>query len=295
MNARRLVLSAAFLSLTSCDGPTGLDEAPGRILVAKLRGPSGFEIWVMRPDGSDARQLTFNNVRDAEASWSPDGQRIVFTRSLDSIPGAEQHSEIHVMNADGTGVRKLTEGQLSAQSPRWSPDGTRIAFDRFLPGGWRRIFVMNADGSNVQVLPPQTGLLPDWSPDGNRLLFIGSADWQLHVMNADGTGVHALGGDTACAGLIRAARWSPDGTHIAYTCDPNGASLWTMRADGTAPREVRAPNTYGSPVWSPDGRYIAFNAIFADNRREVVAVRSGGGSETRVTNDPDFDLVSDWK
>lgn len=178
MKARRLVLSVAFLSLTSCDGPTGLDDAPGRILAAKLRGPSAVEIWVMRPDGSDARQLTSNDVRDADASWSPDGRRIVFTRASDSIPGAERHSEIHVMDADGTDVQKLTEGELSAQSPRWSPDGTRIAFDRFLPDGSRRIFVMDADGSNVRVLPPEIGLLPDWSPDGSRLLFIGSADWE---------------------------------------------------------------------------------------------------------------------
>jgi Tol biopolymer transport system component len=58
------------------------------------------------------------------------------------------------MNADGTGVTQLTDNNDWDRSPVWSPDGKQIAFESDRYGDWE-IFVMNADGSDVESLGQQ--------------------------------------------------------------------------------------------------------------------------------------------
>src|SRR2546421_12939872 len=80
-------------------------------------------IYVMGEDGSSQTRLTNNAAGDGEPSWSPDGQRIVFTTYR--TPNAA----IYVMNADGSGQTQLTSGAAAPDAkPSWSPDGRQIAF-----------------------------------------------------------------------------------------------------------------------------------------------------------------------
>ena len=73
-----------------------------RIVFMCRRGGSDFEICVMNADGTDQLQLTNNTVLDATATFSPDGQQILFHRP---VAGRFQ---LFVMNADGTGVLQVT-------------------------------------------------------------------------------------------------------------------------------------------------------------------------------------------
>lgn len=291
-------LPVVYVLLLACgDDPTGLDDGPGRLLVTRQPGGNGAEIWSMRPDGSEARQLTSDNRIDADADWSPDGRRIVFAKLNDTIalPG-NAYFEIHVMDADGSDVQKLTtRTDGSDRFPRWSPDGTQIVFSRNSSTGPRGIFVMNANGSNARALYTGIAFHPDWSPDGSRILF--SASDTLRVMNANGSGVVQLGGTAACAGALRAARWSPDGSRIALGCDLGGTAIYTMRADGTDVVNVKplAPGTsfVTAPVWSPDGRSLAFS--HEDGTHDIFTINSTGGNEVRITNDARLDIVTDWQ
>ena len=260
------------------------------------------------PDGSGARQLTFNTVWDGEAHWSPDGRRIVFTSERDSNPGWPiRRPEIHVMNADGSNVRKLTNSPEGSSTPRWSPDGTRIAFSRRGDDPRVRIYIMNADGTNVRALTPPEGgdFSPDWAPDGTKLLYITNQPplfrWRLHIINVDGTGMHALGGDELCDGDITAARWSPYGTRIVYDCLAPDRAVHTMRADGTEMDRLSPPSTRyepvwdWAPVWSPDGAQIAFSGWRNSGYTDVYVMNVNGGNVAQVTSDTATDEVSDWK
>ncbi len=73
-----------------------------------------FDIYIMRPDGTEIKRLTDDPAHDRKPSWSPDGKRIVFesNRELDKY-------QIYVINADGSGVRKVSE--LYGNSPNWRP------------------------------------------------------------------------------------------------------------------------------------------------------------------------------
>lgn len=125
-------------------------------------------------------------------AWSPDGTRIVFCSTQDTLDIGNH--EIYVMNADGSGQVRLTTSPAGDQWPAWSPDGSQIAFVSTRDGGNYEIYVMDADGTNQTVLPDTySSLYPAWSPDGTQIavasyVFSESWGWEIWTMNADGTG-----------------------------------------------------------------------------------------------------------
>lgn len=101
-------------------------------------------------------------------AWSPDGRRLAF--EIWKPRGAMETTDIGVINVDGSGFRELTNHPSKDRYPAWSPDGRQIAFssERNHRGG---IFLMNADGSDMQRLTDGGEERPSWSPDGQKIAF----------------------------------------------------------------------------------------------------------------------------
>jgi Tol biopolymer transport system component len=137
------------------------------------------EIFVMDADGSNVTQLTdFTGgpviQQDCCPSWSPDGEKILFSRWFSDDP----QNDIFVMNADGSGQINLTNSPEDEFEARWSPDGTKIVFMKQpAPAANYEIFVMNANGANpVNLTNNCQQRDPDWSPDGSKVLFYSDMD-----------------------------------------------------------------------------------------------------------------------
>ena len=149
-----------------------------------------LDLYLMRPDGTRRRKLTARLDCGAEyPSWSPDGKRIAFH----CFRG--DNVEIYSIDPEGGNPRRLTRQPGDDGFPAWSPDGRRILFDT--DGG--DLYLIDPDGSHRTQLTdhPATEALASWSPDGTRIAFASDRgrprqDYQVHVMNADGSAVRAV-------------------------------------------------------------------------------------------------------
>jgi WD40 repeat protein len=106
-----------------------LGEAPnGKIAFLGVGAGYGDDIYVMNADGSGETRLTNSSAHEFSPVWSPDGEKIAFTREKVSLKLDAAIYDIYVMNADGTGRTRLTDTIESEEIPTWSPDGEKIAF-----------------------------------------------------------------------------------------------------------------------------------------------------------------------
>jgi len=111
---------------------------------------------------------------------------------------------------------------------------------------------------------------PQLSPDGRQIVYTrgwidklnDSRESSLHIMNVDGTRPRALLDGSS-------ARWSPDGTRIAFTAsgEPRGSQIFVrwMDAEGAVTQITRVLESPNGITWSPDGEWIAFRMIVPDD------------------------------
>lgn len=154
------------------------------------REPS--EIWVWHMDGSDPTRISPPGAHDHYPAWSPDGQRLAFSRDGD----------IYVTTVATGATRRLTFNGNDNIQPAWSRDGRTIAYSgRVMPyvdfATFRsvEIFTVDARGGTPRRLTFNDELdrAPSWSPDGTSLaferdVFMGSWwDPAIWMMRRDGT------------------------------------------------------------------------------------------------------------
>ena len=189
------------------------------VAFAAMNGGS-LDIYTVRADGSNLRQLTRTPEMEYQPLWSPDGRRIVFI----SIPtGAGQRHDIHVMNADGTGRVPLTHTPAAEeQGVSWSPDGTRLAFASNRDGNWE-IYSMTATGTDVRRLTNDAAAdnAPSYAPDGRSIAFTSDRGGARRTWKANPDGSVP----TLMAEKIGSAiAWSADGRWLAYVGQADGSS-----------------------------------------------------------------------
>lgn len=229
------------------------------------------DIFMIRKDGSDVRQVTDHPAKDSEPVWAAPGGgeepsgRIVF------LSWRTGDREIFSINVDGSDPKNLTNDPGVDENPDVSPDGKRIVWTSDRDGGRLHLYVMDIDGSNVRQLTfdPGGDNSPRWSPDGREIAFARGSS--IMVVDAEGGEPEVLfqGGDPTEDPLCQAGGfpggWSPDGGEIAYySADATRgiSQVCTVDVDGSnATAVIQSPGFHAEPTWSRDGRYLAFRSI----------------------------------
>jgi len=230
-------------------------DRDGERLTGTVEKRTVREIYISDYDGENQQRVTVGRTLNAFPSWSPDGRSIAYVSWRRGQPNIFV-SHIY----DGT-LDEITKGPGENYLPAWSPDGTRIAFSS-TRDGHAQIYVANKDGSNVRRLTngPSLDTTPTWSPKGNEIAFTSDRSGlpQIYLMSADGLGgVQRLTAES----YVDRPTWSTTTNEIAFE-SRSGGSGFDIKVIDVNSRTVKQL-TFGegkneSPVFSPNGRHVAF-------------------------------------
>lgn len=172
-----------------------------------------YDVFSARPDGSDLVRLTDTPGYDAEATFSRDGSKVVFTSVRDG------DLEIYTMDRDGSNVTRLTHEEGYDGGPFFSYDGSKIVYRAHHPTEEREladyrtllaenlvrpstmeIRVMDADGTNKRQLTDNgaANFAPYFFPGGDRIVFASNLhdprgrNFDLYVIGLDGSGLERI-------------------------------------------------------------------------------------------------------
>jgi dipeptidyl aminopeptidase/acylaminoacyl peptidase len=196
------------------------------------------DIFTMQADGLDQRRLTDTGSSESDPSYSPNGRRIVFTRTVGGDRSEPRSSIVSVRSADGSDLRVLADARRNlgstpgAERPEYAPNGKRIVFFAVMfglsPPG---IYTMRPNGSHKQLLRRLSYrnwilISLDYSPDGRHIVLQRRVDnWGIvgtEVMRSDGSHPKAV----PCPDLDGVA-YSPDGEQFVAGED---GSIHTFQA-----------------------------------------------------------------
>lgn len=276
---------------------------------------------------SNIRQLTYGG-ENAEAYFSPDGQRLIFQSTRDGRSCDQQYT----MRVDGSDLRRVSDGTGKTTCGYFIDGGRRIIYasthhaDSACPPRpdpsrgyvWGLdpfdLYTANADGSDRMRLTSFGVYTAEatLSPDGRTLVFtsLKDGDLELYSMNVDGSNLRRL---THTPGYDGGAFFSPDGTQIVYRAwhpagddlrayqdlltqrmvRPNRMEIWVMNADGSNQRQItRLGGANFAPFFAPDGRRIIFSSNHLNPRSrnfDLFLVNIDGSGLEQVTTHAEFD------
>jgi TolB protein len=290
-----LVLAGAcgvLIALTMPAGGGATLPGPNGLIAFRGEVAGSGQLFTIRPDGTDRRQIT-NLPGDAFLPhWSPQSSRIVF-----EFDPSNACANVVTMNRNGGGLRilPLGNGDICEGSPTFSAGGHRIYYEGF-DGNRDAIFSMATNGNDRRLESDcqGTGVTdPEVSPDGTMISFTcfsPEGDSALFDANIDGSGLRQLTPFSDEVG--NKSDWSPDSQRIMFiTVFDEGqpgeqVNTWTIARDGTDRKAVThyppgGRRAFGNS-YSPDGQWISLR-IEQDGLYALFQIRPDGNDLTQIT------------
>ena len=296
----------------------------GKGIVFASNRSGGWNIWRMEfTDNSltpfvrgELSQLTKGDADELAPIYSPDGKEIAFLRGQ-RTEDRRQKTEVEKMG------RWKGEKNLSTSQPLNLSASVAFSYD---------IWIMNSDGSGARQVTKDISVLsyPAWNPDGKEIVFVSEGDGQspeIWGYNIAGSSLKKITGirDASSLGsklnlspnplsigaggiypfskFLYRISYSPRGDRITFELDmKESVGIWTINKDGNALTRVMAEDSlYWTPVFSPDGRKIAYSKkagkqfapiYWTDYNIWIVDVETG--EEMMINGEEQIDWFPSW-
>src|SRR4030095_5265658 len=296
--SERRLISANVLGLP--DERAYIDWSPdGKSLVySDASGPNlPFGIFRISAETLEREQLTSAPEHwfgDQRPVYSPTGQTLAFVRTVSL--GAHGVDDIYVMPATGGEPQRLTFDNQNIEGLAWTPEGRNIVFSSNR-GGLNGLWQISATGGEPQPLGigGDNALLPAISNQGRFLAYVKHSQtmsiWRVDLQRSSAeTGSRTSVLSTTTQNYF--PKISADGKRIVFASSRSGAAeIWACDADGSNMLQLTKLGLpeKGSPRWSPDGRFIAFDTRLKEPS-DIYVIGSDGGPSRRLTEDSAEDV-----
>jgi len=269
----------------------------GKALVISDQASPGesLSLFLIFLDTGERRRLTspqLPSIADRSPAFSPDGRLLLFSRNA-----AIQSGDIYLLALTSdlrpNGEPKpLTRDHRWNDSPAWLDDGREFVFSSNRDGS-QSLWRMLASGAGMPRKLPLAGenaTSPVISRQARRLIFVQRFQ-DMNIWSIDLSG--AAGAPTTPTVLAASSRldtnpdFSPDGRRITFQSDRSGSlEVWVCDKSGSHARQLTSfgHGHSGSPRWSPDGQWIAFDSnVDGQGKYQIYVVGADGGTPKRLT------------
>jgi TolB protein len=250
------------LHIVDSDGAETRRITTGKGALSPAWSPSGESVvyTVLGNTGTQVEELDVRTGRTRRISqiraglnitpvYQPGGNAILYAQ------GTGNGTDLVLANLDSTAPHKITAGRgTDNTSPSYSPDGRQIAF---ISGktGQPQVYIMDADGSNVQLLTPfRAGVRsyrasPDWSPDGRAVAYEQqNGNFQIWMIDLRDRIPKQLTSEAE----NEDPSWAPDGRHIVFSSSRSGSKeLWILDTESGRARQLTHNKGSRLAAWSP--------------------------------------------
>lgn len=239
--------------------------------------------------------LTQNEFDDRYASYSPNGQQILFESNRDG------NWELYLMNLDGTNQQRLTQNEANDRRPSWHPEGEVILFESDRSGKVElyTLSLKKMKPKKLAELDFGEPIFASFSPDGEMIATtVKETEDKSNIILLDKKGrlVRTLTNTNYRSAF---PRWSNDGKELIYFSRKE-----TMNEDDEIYKvevktraELRLTNWPGNnfcPSWSPDNSKIAYVTSFVDGRPEIYLMDADGDNQIQITFNEEGETLPCW-
>ena len=250
------------LQIVDSDGARTRTITTGKGALSPAWSPNGESVvfTVLGNNGTQVQELDVRTGRIRRISqiraglnitpiYQPDGSGILYAQ------GTGNGTDLIFASLDSSPPKRITVGRgTDNTSPSYSPDGRQIAF---ISGksGQPQVYIMDADGSNIQLLTPYTPgtrsyrASPDWSPDGRAIAYEQQNGlfqiWMIDLRDR-------VPKQLTSEGENEDPSWAPDGRHIVLSSTRSGdKQLWILDTESGRARQLTHSRGARLASWSP--------------------------------------------
>ncbi len=279
--------------------PTGVHG--GRIIFTCTRGDYN-QICMVNKDGSGLLQITHDNVNHYYPSLSPQGEVIIYAsnKSLGTF-------DLYLLVLSTSQEIELTHEIGNVFSPAYSPDGAEILFINKPEGEPTGLWIMDASGENARLIyggRNEAGANPivsaAWSPDGKQIalaMTVNQAfEYEIFILDLDNVDTPPRRVTYGLLGITGSVSWSQDGNSLLLSAGPPlDKDVFDYEIETGIMTRLTAGGNNNSAVYSPDGKWIAYNSLRNNDQADLYLMRPDGSEVQQITDHPEPDWQPQWE